>query len=143
MEPAVAFAGGDAQQAAFGIEFVDQRGDACIQRFAQRAREAELAVTRLIGLDHGMAFVVGGIGGKLAQRKGQAQPDDPANLVAFGRGQAGVAEGQFHRLADRRLPIDQRAVAIEDDQPAHLRGPFGLPFAIAPRARRGERCDLR
>ena len=75
------------------VEFVDP------SRNPQRAREAELAVTRLIGLDHGMAFVVGGIGG-IAREHRFADQHHAAIGPHFGNSALGrLDESEHARLA--------------------------------------------
>ena len=47
----------------------------------------------------------------------QAQPDDPADLVAVRQRQAGSGKGRFHSGDYPGLAIDQRAVAVEHGEP--------------------------
>ena len=63
-----------------------------------------------------------------------SMPDDPADLVAIGRGEARGGEGAVHRVADAGLAIDQGAVAIEHGKArgAHPRYFFAGPGEPLP-----------
>jgi hypothetical protein len=54
--------------------------------------------------------------GKRGEHLRQRQPDDAEHLAAAGRRQAEGREGVPHGRADGMLTVDQRAVAIEDDE---------------------------
>ena len=115
----VALAGCHGEQPVLGIELLDQRPDPFEQRLSQGARQAQVAKADLVGFHHGLAFVVARIGGQFAQRVGQAETDHAPHLLPVGRDQTGAGKSLLHCLANRRLPVDQRAIAIEDDQAGH------------------------
>ncbi len=111
--------------------------------FLHEALLAGLEERLLVGIDHALPRRVVELGRQPADRMRQAEADDAAHLVRVGRGQRADGEGLGHRHADRRLPVAERAVAVEhgefDRHSANLRisaAIAGEPFASSASATR-------
>ena len=76
-----------------------------------------VAATRAVGHDKRIGIRGADRGQQRPYRLWQAEPDAAADQVVIGPGQAMRGKGRIHGIADRRLAIDQRAIAIEHRQP--------------------------
>jgi len=113
-------AGGDAEH---DVRPAAQRFDRCTDAVEQRLVQGRIAlhldkrraVTVRELASHGRAAV----GRERAEGLGQRQPHDGERRRACGHRQPEPGKGVRHRLADAVLAVDERAVAIEDDELLH------------------------
>ena len=133
---ALRFAGGDAEQR---IVATRQRrhhaGDPGIQRIVQRGLLTLAGKVGAVIFGELRLDAQGMLRRQHRERLRQRQPDHAQDIRAARRRQRQRRERVFHRRADRVLAVDQRAVAIENDE---LHGQ-AYSRKRRPRCRGGER----
>ncbi len=97
-------------------ERLNGRGDAVEQWLVQLGIAPDLEECRFVALHHLGTQRVVMLGRKNRKRLRQRQPDDGEGRFARRRHQPEAGEGVGHRLANTVLAVDERAIAIEDDE---------------------------
>ena len=132
-EAPVAFAGGHAQFPAARAQAVEQRADAVKQRFGQPSLGPRGAKRLFVAINQRVVEHRLDPWGQPTHRLRQAEANNAADQRALGQGKAKPGKGGFHRLANIRLAIDQRAIAIEHGEfdRAHVVSPGFGPRRIS------------
>jgi hypothetical protein len=86
------------------------------QRLVQLGIAFDLEECRLVALHHLGTQPLVVLGRQNCERLRQRQPDDGERRFARRRHQPEAGEGMRHRLADAILAVDERTIAIEDDE---------------------------
>ncbi len=132
-ETALRLAGGDAEHGIVaGGERIQRLANAREERFDQILPPAELEEGALVALGDAGAQRGIDIRHERMDRLGKRQPDDGQHFLARQVLEAMRVEGMVHRRDDHVLTVDQRAVAIENDEAegrGHSSSPAKASFA--------------
>lgn len=141
IKPAPGLAGGDAEHAAGSLQPVKRIGDAGEQRLLVLGALAHGAEDRLVTFRNGAVLVAGKAGTQRCNGLDQGQTDHRAYLGRGWRTVTAITKRLAHRRDDIVLAVDQRAVAVEDDEPDRTCGLCDQDEPLPDRAPTGD-CTL-